>query len=349
MDNNFNDDKHFSVVSNDEKQKLKKRIFHSIAELKRRRRIQYLSGIAASITILICVGIYSYQHSQDTTIGDFVNSSEKIDFNNLEKVTIVLDEGEDINLDGDEASITYSKTGEKVNVGDANMYRQKASKKGEVKYNTLVVPYGKRSTLTLSDGSKVWLNSGSRLVYPAVFNSDKREVYLEGEAIFKVTHNSSQPFTVLSENQEIEVFGTVFNVSSYADDDDNFVVLKSGSVQVAFKSNSSKNKKMVITPGTMANINLESQNITSQRVNVDNYFSWRDGVLVLKNNNLHYIMKKLSRYYDVPIFIDDDKLANETFSGYLDLKDSVEKVLQTITQSTSLKYQKTESQIILTN
>lgn len=151
---------------------------------------------------------------------------------------------------------------------------------------------------------------------------------------------------VLSENQEIEVLGTVFNVSSYADDDDNFVVLKSGSVQVAYKKELVSNKssqKMVITPGTMANINLESNHVSSKQVNVNQYFSWKDGVLILKNNNLSYIMRRLSRYYNIPITIEDEALAKETFSGYLDLKDNAEKVIQTIKQTSNLDYQKTET------
>lgn len=350
MDNNIKEDNNLFVVSNEDKQQLKKRIFLSIEKIKRRRRLQYLSGVAASITILLCIGIYSHKQSQNASITNFVNSSEKANFNNSDQVTIILNEGENINIEGEQASITYSKTGSNVNVDGTNTYTQKTEKNGKIKYNTLLVPYGKRSTVTLSDGSKVWLNSGSRLVYPAVFNSKNREVYLEGEAIFDVTHDASHPFVVLSENQEIEVLGTVFNVSSYADDDDNFVVLKSGSVQVAYKRDMVSDKKklkVVISPGTMANLNLKSNNVSSKQVNVNQYFSWKDGVLILKNNNLSYIMRRLSRYYNMPITIEDEALAKETFSGYLDLKDNVEKVIQTIKQSSNLNYQKTENNIII--
>tara|TARA_R110002049_G_scaffold264831_1_gene440970 strand:+ start:3714 stop:4778 length:1065 start_codon:yes stop_codon:yes gene_type:complete len=352
MDNNIKDNNNLSVVSSEEKQQLKKRIFQSIGKIKRRRRLQYVSGVAASITILFFIGIYSYKQSQDTSITKFVNASEKPGFNNSDQVTIILNEGKNINLDGEDASITYSKTGAKVNVDGTDTYTQKTEKNGKVTYNTLLVPYGKRSMIMLSDGSKVWLNSGSRLVYPVVFNTNKREVYLEGEGIFDVTHDVSHPFVVLSENQEIEVLGTVFNVSSYADDDDNFVVLKSGRVQVAYKEDMvfDKNKqRLVIAPGTMANINLKSNKVSSKQVNVNQYFSWKEGVLILKNNNLSYIMRRLSRYYNIPIAIEDEALANETFSGYLDLKDNVEEVIQTIKQTSNLNYKKTKTNTILIN
>ncbi len=348
MNNKVNKD-NLSIVSNEEKQQLKKRIFLSIAQLKRRRRIQYLSGVAASIILIICFGIYSYNKSQNPSIADFAHSSKKIDFNNSDKVTIILNEGKDIRLDGETTSITYSKKGDKFNV-DNNTYSQSKVMNGELKYNTIIVPYGKRSMVTLSDGSKVWLNSGSRLIYPIVFNANKREVYLEGEAIFEVTHHAAHPFSVLTENQEIEDLGTVFNVSSYSDDENNFVVLKSGSVQITYKENSSfkKKRKTIIAPGAMANINLKSNKISSQEVNVNQYFSWKQGVLILQNNNLSYITKRLSRYYNVNIVIEDESLANETFTGYLDLKDDVEKVIQTIKQTSNLKYQKIENKIILT-
>ena len=119
-------------------------------------------------------------------------------------------------------------------------------------YNTLIVPYGKRSQLQLADGSKVWLNSGSKLVYPVTFEGKRREVYIEGEAIFDVAHNAKQPFIVLSKDHEIEVLGTLFNVSNYLDDESISTTLKNGSVQIRYKTDSFlKGRKVLkIVPGT---------------------------------------------------------------------------------------------------
>lgn len=352
MDQNFNENQNSSVVSNEEKQQLKNRISQSFEKLKRRKKhFRYLSGAAAAITILLCVGIYFNRQPVNTSISDYVNSTEQSSFNDSDKVTVILNEGDNIVLDGDDEALTYSKTGSQVSTAGNDTYSQNIKKDGKINYNTILVPYGKRSNVTLSDGSKVWLNSGSKLVYPAVFTSSKREVYLEGEAIFDVAHNASNPFVVLSKHQEVEVLGTVFNVSSYPDDQDNFVVLKSGSVQVSYNKvedfDNKKNQNITITPGTLVNLNLKSNRILTQNVNVDQYFSWRDGLLILKNNDLSYITRRLSRYYNVPIVIENKTIANETFSGYLDLNENLEKVIQTIQIGTDFNYEIKEDKIII--
>ncbi|WP_158655283.1 FecR family protein [Flavivirga eckloniae] len=336
--------------SEQEKKQLKERIFHSIHALNRKkRRLQYTLKIAASITVLMGTGLYIMYNNEKPSITDFVKSSKGINVNESNKVTLILANNEDVNIEGDSTSISYSKTGEKVNIGNSKTIAQKTSKNKKAAFNTVLVPYGKRSKIKLSDGSLVWLNSGSKLIYPALFETDKREVYLEGEAIFDVTHNANSPFMVLSQNQKIKVLGTVFNVSSYPDEDNNFVVLESGSVHITYDENLS-NKSMTISPGTKANVSIKTKKVSSKIVDVNHYFAWRDGILVLKKHDLQYIMKRLSRYYNVPITIQDKDLAKQTFTGYLDLKEDVEKVIEIISKTTDLKYKKiNHNQINITN
>ena len=160
-------------------------------------------------------------------------------------------------------------------------------------------------------------------MFPASFSEEKREVYLEGEAIFEVTHNKKQPFIVKSKDQDIEVLGTVFNVSNYADDDSIFTVLKSGSVQINYNNDNliSSKSHLKIVPNTLATYNKKDKNVFTKTVDVETYFSWRDGVFIFKNDALKTIMKKLSRYYNVDIIINDYNLSNQTFSGYLDVNE----------------------------
>lgn len=99
-------------------------------------------------------------------------------------------------------------------------------------YNTLLVPYGRRSKVQLEDGTVVQLNAGSRLVYPSSFDKNKREVFLEGEAFFEVAPNAGAPFFVYTSNMETEVLGTSFNISAYKDDTRKSIVLVTGSVQL---------------------------------------------------------------------------------------------------------------------
>lgn len=342
----------FLPITKLEKTDLKNKIFKSVRKNKSRKlRIKYGFGIAASVMLMMASGDYFNETSTESII-DFVNSSNIIKSNSVDKVVLVLGEGKYLKIDEKNSGINYSTTGEEVKIGNKKTVNQNTYKNSKVVYNTLLVPYGRRSKIKLSDGSLVWLNSGSKLVYPAVFKGNKREIYLEGEAIFDVVHQKSNPFIVISQNQEIEVLGTVFGVTSYFDEKTINTVLKSGSVQISYHNDllfPSESDKMKISPGTIARFNKKSRGIVSEKVNVDSYFSWRDGVLVFNNNDLQFIMKRLSRYYNIEIEISNELLANdrETFSGYLDLNEDINKVIENIKESTNMSYKFIENKIII--
>ncbi len=334
-----------------EKNVLKNRILKSVDNLPKRKRHAQKIAISSILCVLFfgAFGFY-FLNTPKTSIIEFVNTSKDIDVNENDEVVLILGEGENLNIAEDNTTINYSNTGQKVTIGNNKEIDQETSKNNKTLYNTLLVPYGKRSKIKLSDGSIVWLNSGSKLVYPSVFNGDKRELYLEGEAIFDVTHNKNKPFIVISENQEIEVLGTVFGVTNYKDENALNTVLKSGSVQISYNNSSSShlhNDKMKISPGTKASYNKKTKSMVSEKVNVDHYFSWRDGVFIFKNNDLKHITNRISRYYNLKIEIANDDLAKETFSGYLDLNEDIDKVIQNIKASTNMNYTLIEDRIII--
>lgn len=338
-------------ISDLEKIQLRKRIFQSVSTFKsRRKRNRYIAGMVASIVLLIG-GVFYLNKISTESIEDFVKSSRIIPENNTDEVVLILGEGENVDIASGDPTITYSETGKEIKIGNSNSIQQKVSKGQKVVYNTLLVPYGKRSKIALSDGSIIWLNSGSRLTYPVVFQASDRKVYLEGEAIFEVAHDAQRPFVVLSEGQEIEVLGTVFNVSCYGDENVVKTVLKSGSIQINYlhPNSGTAQKTLKITPGTLAVYDKQNRNMESKTVDVDQYFSWREGMLIFKNDNLRFIMKKLSRYYNMEISIDDPDLANETFSGYLDLKEEIERVLETFKGTTDLNYSRIDKTKISIN
>lgn len=340
-------------LTNKEKEQLKYRLMGSVRSLKaRRRRAIYTMGISMAASIALIVGLWLFFDGNDTqSISDFARSSVQSNKVESDEVVLVLEEGENVAVEEETARINYSASGEKVSIGNHKAIEQKATKDQKLVYNTLIVPYGKRSVLELSDGSTVWLNSGSRLVYPVFFKKDRREVFLEGEAIFKVTHNKQHPFIVLSEGQEIEVLGTEFNVSSYLDDKSTNTVLKSGSIRIHYgkKSMLSAKEQLQVNPGIMASYNRTEGSMKSKEVDVDRYFSWRNGELIFKNDNLEYIMKKLSRYYNVEINIVDKTSGQGTFSGHLDLKEDLDKVMGIIKETADLKYQWIEENKIIIN
>lgn len=339
----------FLPITEPEKKALKQNIDESIKKHRsRKRQKRYLLGIAASLIILFGLTTYFYEfqsnlNDSNDTLPDLVNR------NDSEAVQLILGSGENLEINDDQTTIRYSTDGEKVTVGVSKEVNQNTLENNKVSYNTIIVPYGKRSNVQLSDGTKVWLNSGSKLIFPVVFIGKSREVSLEGEAIFEVTHDPSHPFIVNSQDNQVEVLGTVFDVSNYTDDDAFRTILQSGSVQINYgnKLDQFHGEKIRIEPGTMATFNKETKSITSEKVNVANYFSWREGILIVQNNDLKYIMKKISRYYNVEIEIEDESLANETFSGYLDMNENVNYVIQTIKESNNMKYTLDNHKIII--
>ncbi|MBI6120122.1 FecR family protein [Salegentibacter maritimus] len=336
-----------------EKKELRAKIITSAYAYKtRRKRLFYSISIAASILLIVTLGFYKYNLSE-SSIAKFAESSGDISIESESKqdVQLFLSGNKKVVIQSNNSSIAYQTGGREINIADSLGKRQEVTLDNSNEFNTLIVPYGKRSKIKLSDGTMVWLNSGSKLIYPATFKAKNREVFLIGEAIFDVAHNAKHPFKVLSKGHTIEVLGTVFNVSNYPEDKDIKTVLKSGSVEISYKSDSffKSEEKTKITPGTMAVYNKASPKVNTKNVEVENYFSWREGVLIFKNNSLKHIMGKLGRYYNVDIEFQEQYMESETFSGYLDLKDSVEGVLKTLQNATNFNYNIKENGLITIN
>ena len=336
-------------LTDKEKRALRRRLMNSATNLNRKRkrnRYYILFGTAASVILLL--GLFLGNHNKaEKGLQDFVDKTPRVDIKSLDKTTVVLGAGENIAIDST-STVQYSPNGSYVDFGKGKVYNQRAVVNKKSIYNTILVPYGERLDVILSDGTHVWINSGSKLIFPAQFNENAkyREVYLEGKAIFDVAHNTQKPFKVLSENQEIEVLGTVFNVSAYLEDEHLETVLKSGRIKLTYLKDESKS--FVIQPGTMSSLNVTTFQIDKYQVDVDDYFGWREGYLSLKREPLDHIVSKLSRYYNVEILIADEQLSNETFSGKLDLKDNISKVLENIKMTTKVKVNIEKDKIILT-
>jgi len=339
------EEKQDTYLSTREVKRLRGRILDSVHEekdKKRNRRIFFAA--AASFALLFGVGYFTHVKSEPS-LEDFVKTSPKIDIEEAEGVTLLLGDDARVDLNEENSSIQYSSSGESVNIGSGKKVTQQSKVKDEAVFNTVIVPFGKRTTLELSDGTIVWLNSGSKLIYPAVFTGNKRPVYLEGEAIFDVAHNTQKPFTVSSQYQEIEVLGTVFNVTSYPGAQVMETVLKSGSVNITYQK--SKNKKVKLTPGNLSSFNVHNSEFKTAKVDVSNYFSWRNGYLILENTTLEEILTKLSRYYNFEYNIQNEELAKQTLSGKLDLKEDFEEVLEVLGKTTEFDFQIIDKKLII--
>lgn len=206
-----------------------------------------------------------------------------------------------------------------------------------VEMNQLIVPYGKNSSIQLPDGTVASLNAGSRLVYPSRFEGKTREVYLIGEGFFEVTYNENMPFVVRTNDLEVEVLGTKFNLSAYPTDKYIETVLVEGSVKLKESGLQFFKKDYVLEPNQLAVFNRENSETKIIRVDVINYVSWHSGYLNFESSDLSRIIKKLERYYNIQIKLDDPMLGLRVISGKLKLKEETENVLRVLASTAESK------------
>ena len=303
------------------------------SEIKHRstsyRRISLAALKAAAILIFLITigGLVCYFLGEKQTIP-FETASEEF----LEKGKLILADGTVREFETEKTNILQTNKGAIAVNNDTIATDINTLKTYKSAMNQVIIPYGKRSEITLADGTHIWLNSGSQFSYPVVFEGDSREVYLSGEAFFDIKADPSKPFYVISKDIKIRVSGTRFNVSSYENDHITHTVLLSGKISVA------KNKKFAreieVLPGERLSYVKADESIGKEKVDVEQYASWINGYLILKSEPLNEIFRKLERYYNKRIIIEKG-LNNVTFSGKLDLSENIEKVLENISFSSS--------------
>lgn len=258
-------------------------------------------------------------------------------------IQLVLSEQKSISVHGEDANVVYDKGGnikvnsERLNVADEPEKQQKSDNsdlKKKPEFNQLVVPVGKRSSLILADGTKVWVNSGSRVVYPITFEKEKREIYVDGEVFLDVTENKESPFIVRTNKMNIKVLGTTFNVNAYENDAEQSVVLVSGKVNVREKI---KKVDRDLVPNEMF-ITPDAGNTSVRTVDITNYVSWKDGLYQFDSETLSVIIKRLSRYYGVEIVLENPQLTTRC-TGKLYLKDDFKTIMEKLSEMFTIRYE----------
>ena len=218
------------------------------------------------------------------------------------------------------------------------LFYQKIKEKNEVIYSEITSPLGSRTSFELPDGSKVWLNHGSSLRFPLKFNGSYRELELKGEAYFEIVHNEKQPLIVKTNDIQVKVLGTKFNVMAYPDDQDIEVTLKSGKVAIQRpgKYGSSENL-LVLRPNQQAIFNKKEKTIKYRSIRTERFISWKDGKLIFINDPINLIMKRLERWYNVDIVLKDKELYNYTYTATF-TDEQLTQVLDLLKVATPIKY-----------
>jgi len=296
----------------------------ALTNKKRRKSIILFIGIAATVLLIIGLGISSLF---------YFTGNEKIEQYALKLSSgsstpgLILSDGQQLSIQGEQPTITYSEDGSKLTI-DGSLKVQKSTPHEDV-YNQLIVPYGKTINLTLSDGTRVWVSSGSRLIYPPSFNRKVREIYLDGEAYFEVASVKNKPFIVKTEKMDTRVLGTKFYVQAYAKEDKYSTLLLEGKVILSEKKGKSSHE-VSLKPGQQGYVNQNQNNIRINEVdNPENKISWIHGYFRLENERLDQLLERIAKYYNVKITL-PESLTPIVISGKLDLKENPEIVLNDI-------------------
>ena len=214
-----------------------------------------------------------------------------------------------------------------------------------------IIPAGeKKATLTLADGTEVHVEEitaqilqekGMNIEYPVAFVGDRREVVLEGEAFFDVAKNE-KPFIVKTSFGDVRVLGTAFGISAYASEPESYTTLVRGKVSVEREGG----KPVVILPGEQV-VTSKDGKMMKQKVDVEEFVGWKDGIYVFKEKSLGEIMKTLERWYNISVDFQDKSLVDLPFTGNLKRYDDINVFFDALTRTGDMKYRVEGNQVIL--
>lgn len=322
----------------------KKKIYHSVLQKTFQRTkkhgIFFIYSIAA-VSIAVAFFLFYLIFFKEREQAPLLDNGDSIIGQTLPDEEIYLISGNGKIDIAHKSHISFEENGKALVTNDDDSPRELTL--ATTDFNNLVVPYGKRTNLTLSDGTEIWINSGTQLDFPSVFNDDKREIRVNGEIFINVAHDPQTPFVVIAQDMEIHVFGTTFNVSAYKDDSKKTIVLVGGKVKIETGGGQIAellpNEKFEIMGG----------NMTKEHVNVSEYISWTKGFLEFDETPVSEILRKIGRYYNVQFESSQViKLNDKTCSGKLFLSNNLDSVMTSVSILSSTVYHRENNTIHIT-
>lgn len=317
---------------------------HQQVKINRHRKIIRWSISVASIALIILsISLFNRVHLSENP--DYISLINK-DFpvNDSDEIQLILSENETWTIQKNN-QISYKNgyviVSEFIEGSENIVIQRKLNKKDPL--NKIIVPRGKRTNLLLSDGSKIWINSESTVIYPAVFNNENREIFVDGEVFLDVTPDKTKKFIAKTHQIDIAVLGTSFNVSAYSEDEEQSVVLVSGKVEI---TNREKEQRVLLTPNER--YRQTGNNIGKvDKVNAIDYSCWKDGLMNVDSESLANVLKRLERYYNVPILYDENQDIYLKCKGKLQLTDDIQFVLANIESAAPIKFVKEANKYVV--
>lgn len=291
-------------------------------KLRKKGNFFLRAGVAASI--VFCIAIVGYLFHQSEQQANNQKTNHDIAPGKIE-ATLTLANGEKIKLSdvgngllGKQPGVNITKT-----ASGQIVYQITDDGKGSGDINTLETAKGQTCRLLLPDGTEIWLNAASSLKYPTTFDAaSPRMVTLSGEAYFEVSRDLSRPFVVNTENQEIKVLGTHFNVNSYKDEPSTTTTLLSGSVQVSGLNL----KQKILKPGEQS-ILTEGQ-IQVKKANIEEAVAWKNEEFIFSGDDFRTVMRKIARWYNIEVIYEASAPINLKLGGFSSRSRNISTVLK---------------------
>lgn len=296
---------------------------------------------AAAAVLVLAVGSLFLYLSRQQVVVPAEPSKDGIVFGSS-KATLKLGTGETIDLSETEGALDGQFT---TNGKGVLTYYE--GKRADTLYNELIVPLGGEYRLALSDGTTVYLNSGTILRYPEAFSSRERRLeLLEGEAFFAVSKDSLRPFYVTTQGMNIRVYGTEFNVNTY-DTEHVYTTLVNGKVGI---STETEREEVFLYPSMQADFDKkETKIIKVYEVDPIHYVSWKDGRYVFRNESLENMLKTLGVWYNFKVEFVNEELKNLHFSGNVKRYEDINRIIEAVSYSVGINITVKGNLLIVSN
>lgn len=299
-------------------------------EIRKRRFLGFLK-YAAVVLLALSIGTTGY------FILNRPSDDQQIIQPGAKNAFLLLSNGKSIDLGKEEPGVLKETDGTVIKKSNDELHytKQERHEEKKVLQDELVVPRGGEYSLVLADGTRVFLNSMSRLVFPVRFSGDKREVFLEGEGYFEVQKDEKHPFVVQVSGMSIQVLGTSFNVKAYQDEPDISATLVEGKVRI--KTGDQPEDAYTLEPDQQAVFDKGNATVTVRNVDAATYTQWTAGRYVFTDQPLDEIMKTLSRWYDFEYHYHDESIKTMRFEGGLNKYESIYPILDIISRTGKVK------------
>ncbi|MFR3331455.1 MAG: FecR family protein [Odoribacter splanchnicus] len=293
------------------------------------RRIYYrfLSGAAV---IAICFGFWALLRIQETQSLQVTETEQQPSDMTANKPVLTLGDGTRMNVWGDNLYFKETEKGQKIMLGDSLLSQKEDSITAD-SYNTLEVPLKCDFSFTMSDGTRVWINAGSTLKYPAKFAADSRTVYASGEIYLEVAKDAGRPFYVVVDGIIVKVLGTSFNIRAYADENDTKVTLLEGKIAAQIND-----KEYTLTPGKQLKRDKTFGGTSVRTVNPTEIVSWTRGYYIFRKARLQEVANTLKNWYGVNIMLSSDA-SNIIYTGVVNKEEKLEVFLRRLEEVSNVK------------